>query len=225
MFVYLVYIRNPEFPALLIIDISSLQLPEGAECKILSMSVCEPLITDPYTTLLTIWTAGQLSWLTLLVLVQYYQIVRGITTHELTNVRKYGYLGGSTVTIEDRMQEGVSSRLPPIARASSPPPSRFNKCLRILGVEQFLTTFRDRRRQVVAQRQGMNPFDQGFWTNCGDFWAVPTHVNEESSRSWLDNGLHLRGVGFQLGKGGEGRLGGQEVDYFKMWEVPEEAES
>jgi hypothetical protein len=28
-------------------------------------------------------------------------------------------------------------------------------------------------------------------------------------------------MGFRLGKGGEGRLGGQEVNYFDMWELPE----
>jgi hypothetical protein len=68
----------------------------------------------------------------------------------------------------------------------------------------------------------MNPFDQGsFWTNCTDFWAVPIHLNEQSSRGWLDNGLKVNGMGFQLGKGGEGRLGGEEVNYFEMRDVPE----
>jgi palmitoyltransferase ZDHHC13/17 len=186
------------------------------------MEICEPLVTDPYTTILTFWTAAQLMWLTLLVVVQFYQIARGITTHELTNLQKYGFLGGGNVTAEDRMQEGVSSRLPPISKSKEPRPSKFNKCLRILGVEQFFTTFKDKRQRAVAQRRGMNPFDQGgCWTNCTDFWAVPTEMNEESSRGWLDNGLQIRGLGFQLGKGGEGRLGGQEVNYFEMWEVPE----
>jgi palmitoyltransferase ZDHHC13/17 len=186
------------------------------------MDVCEPLVKDPYTTLLTIWTAAQLSWLSILVFMQYHQLARGITTHELSNLQKYGFLGGGSVTIEDRMQEGVSSRLPPIARPDSKPSSRWQKCLRILGVEHFALGFRDRRQRAVAQRRGMNPFDQGrVWTNCRDFWAVPAHVNDESSRGWLDNGLKINGMGFQLGKGGEGRLGGEEVDYFEMWDVPE----
>src|SRR5579859_6348013 len=136
-------------------------LPSDAECKILPMEICQPLVIDPYTTLLTIWAAVQLTWLTLLVVVQYYQITRGITTHELSNLQKYGFLGGGNTTIEDRMQEGVASRLPPFPSASPPPQGKFAKCLRILGVEQFFTTFKDKRKRAVAQRRGMNPFDQG----------------------------------------------------------------
>ena len=89
------------------------------------MDICEPLVTDPYSTLLTIWTAAQLTWLSLLVVVQYYQITRGITTNELNNLQKYGFLGGGNVTVEDRMQEGVSSRLPPFAKPHIEPSSRF----------------------------------------------------------------------------------------------------
>jgi palmitoyltransferase ZDHHC13/17 len=186
------------------------------------MEICEPLVTDPYTTILTFWGGAQLLWLTMLVVVQYYQIARGITTHELSNLQKYGFLGGGNVTVEDRMQEGVSSRLPPIAVNDKPPQGRFQKCLRILGVEQFFTTFKDKRQRADAQRRGMNPFDQSSClTNCGDFWAVPEHLSDESSRGWLESGLRIRGMGFRLGKGGEARLGGQEVNYFDMWEVPE----
>jgi palmitoyltransferase ZDHHC13/17 len=199
-----------------------LTLPEDAECQILSMDLCEPLITDPYSTLLTIWTGAQLLWIGLLVMAQYYQIARGITTHELTNLRKYGFMGGGNVTIEDRMQEGISSRLPPMSQAEGPPPGRFKKCLRILGVEQFLVTFRDKRQQAAEKRQGMNPFDQGScWTNCTDFWSNPVVLNEEGQRDWLENGIGVRGMGFRLGKGGDAILGGQEVDYFSMFEVPE----
>lgn len=187
------------------------------------MEICEPLVTDAYSTILAIWSAFQLSWLSLLVAGQFYQITRGITTHELSNLQKYGFMGGGNITVEDRMQEGVSSRLPPTSTSpDSEPISRFQKVLRILGVEQFFTTFRDRRQRAVAQRRGMNPFDQtSCWTNCADFWAVPEHMNEESSRGWLESGCRMRGMGFRLGKGGEARLGGQEVDYYDMWEVPE----
>lgn len=76
----------------------------------------------------------------------------------------------------------------------------------------------------MAQRRGMNPFDQGgCLTNCGDFWSVPTDVvgEEGGNKGWLENGLRVRGMGFQLAKGGEGRLGGEEVNYFELWEVPE----
>ena len=221
MFIYLAYTRIRKLQSSLTIDISSITLPVGAECKILPMDLCEPLITDPYTTILTFWTAAQLLWLTLLVVVQYYQIARGITTQELSNLQRYGFLGGGNVTAEDRMQEGVSSRLPPLSKPDSMHSSRFQRCLRILGVEQFFTTFKDKRKRAVTQRRGMNPFDQGgCWTNCADFWAVPTHLNEESTRGWLESGLHVKGLGFQLGKGGEGKLGGDEVNYFEMWEVP-----
>src|SRR5271170_901145 len=184
------------------------------------MDICEPLVTDAYTTLLTLWSAAQLCWLTLLVVVQYYQISRGITTHELSNLQKYGFLGGGNVTAEDRMQDGISSRLAPLQH--NHPTGKFHKCLRILGVEQFFMTFKDKRQRAVAQRRGMNPFDQGgCLTNCGDFWSVPPQVAEEANRPLLEHGLKIKGMGFQLTKGGEGRLGGEEVNYFELWEVPE----
>jgi len=186
------------------------------------MDICEPLVTDAYTTLLTLWAAAQLCWLTLLVVVQYYQISRGITTHELSNLQKYGFLGGGNVTAEDRMQDGISSRLPPAPSQHNHPTGKLHRCLRILGVEQFFTTFKDKRQRAVAQRRGMNPFDQGgCLTNCGDFWSVPPEAAEEANRPLLEHGLKVKGMGFQLTKGGEGRLGGQEVNYFELWEVPE----
>jgi hypothetical protein len=204
-------------------DVASNSLPTDAECGILPTEICQPLLTDPYTTILSIWSLAQLLWVTLLVIVQHYQISRGITTHELSNLQKYGFLGGGNITVEDRMQEGVSSRLPPLSAPDIVPPTRFRKCLRILGVEQFFATFRDKRKRAVAQRRGMNPFDQGGWTtNCGDFWSVPEYDEEDIPRKvWLDSGLRVRGKGFKLGKGGVGRLGGEQVNYFELWEVPE----
>src|SRR2546421_7840948 len=130
------------------IDIAAMPLPSNAQCKILPMEICQPLVIDAYTTILAIWAALQLTWLTLLVVVQYYQITRGITTHELSNLQKYGYVGGGNITIEDRMQEGVSSRLPPTSNPDAAPHTRFHRCLRILGVEQFFTTFKDKRKRA-----------------------------------------------------------------------------
>jgi len=46
-------------------------------------------------------------------------------------------------------------------------------------------------------------------------------LNEERDRVWLDNGAGVRGMGFRLGKGGDAVLGGEDVDYFSMFEVPE----
>jgi len=53
-----------------------------------------------------------------------------------------------------------------------------------------------------SSRQNRNPWSRGLISNCTDFWCS--------------------GIGelFGGGKPGEGMLGGQRVDYFKMYETP-----
>jgi hypothetical protein len=72
----------------------------------------------------------------------------------------------------------------------------------MLGVDTFMATalFGSRAKEVRQQNK-RNPFSRGILQNCRDFWLDPAPV-------------------FGRRTNGEGVLGGERVDYTRMYEVP-----
>ena len=52
------------------------------QCAVISPDLCKILNKDPFTIVLSIWAAFQLSWVTMLLCVQLLQIARNLTTYE-----------------------------------------------------------------------------------------------------------------------------------------------
>jgi palmitoyltransferase ZDHHC13/17 len=77
----------------------------------------------------------------------------------------------------------------------------FKQWKRLLGLDTFLATaqagFGDRRR---SSRQ-KNPFSRGIITNCRDFWGDPAPI-------------------FGKREPGLAMLGGEVVNYYRMYETP-----
>jgi len=81
---------------------------------------------------------------------------------------------------------------------------------KLLGVDAFVHTAQDGieaggvgvggrgTRTRMGGRERRNPWSRGVWVNCTDFWSKH---NGSGKRGWAV-------------------LGGQEVDYFTMYEVP-----
>ncbi|CAI9636118.1 unnamed protein product [Alternaria burnsii] len=189
------------------------------KCAVISPDLCKVLNKDPFTIVLSIWAAFQLTWVTMLLCVQLLQIARNLTTYESMR----GHLHGGTpadalnsfVTTGDTSQDvsGGAGNAPTngfgsgqdtgdIPRRPQPKASIWDQWKRLLGIDTFLTIalHGSQGEQIMRQRRG-NPFSRGIVTNCKDFWcdASPMFGSKES---------------------GYARLGGERVDYTRLYEVP-----
>jgi hypothetical protein len=155
----------------------------------------------------------------MLLCVQLLQIARNLTTYESMR----GHLHGATpadalnsfVTTGDTSQDvsGGTGNAPTngfgsgqdtgdVPRRPQPKASIWDQWKRLLGIDTFLTIalHGSQGEQIRRQRRG-NPFSRGIVTNCKDFWcdASPMFGSKES---------------------GYARLGGERVDYTRLYEVP-----
>jgi hypothetical protein len=189
------------------------------KCAVISPELCKVLNKDPFTIVLSIWAAFQLTWVTMLLCVQLLQIARNLTTYESMR----GHLHGGTpadainsfVTTGDTSQDvsGGAGNAPTngfgsgqdtgdAPRRPQPQDSIWDQWKRLLGIDTFLTIalHGSQGEQIMRQRRS-NPFSRGIVTNCKDFWCdtSPMFGSKES---------------------GFARLGGERVDYTRLYEVP-----
>lgn len=200
--------------------------PKEDDCNVLSDDLCEVLNKDPFTIVLSIWAAFQLTWVTMLLCVQLLQIARNLTTYESMR----GHLNSHTaadavtsfVTTGDTSQDvaGSAAGAGPAGSAPTngfgsgqdtgdapkrpqPKHSVWDQWKRLLGLDTFVAialhgSNADQRR---AQRQARgNPFSRGVITNCKDFWCDGAPV-------------------FGKREGGFAKLGGERVDYSRLYDA------
>ncbi|KAH8709994.1 AFG1-like ATPase-domain-containing protein [Phaeosphaeriaceae sp. PMI808] len=156
--------------------------PKKVECAVLSDDLCKIYNKDPYTIVLSIWAAFQLTWVTMLLCVQLLQVARNLTT--LESMR--GHLHSNTpadalnsfVTTGDTSQDvlggnsatngfGSGQDTSDAPRARQPKPSIIDQWKRLLGLDTFVATASQTGQR---QRRG-NPWSQGMVTNCKDFFC------------------------------------------------------
>jgi palmitoyltransferase ZDHHC13/17 len=192
--------------------------PDGAsdECSIFSPGVCKVINSDPYTVLLGIWTTLQLTWVGMLLFVQFVQVARAMTTYE----NMYGVNDGSAAGMLHNFTS-TGRPLDPNDAANMAPPSAPDDPLgtasshghkhnrgwvqqwsRILGVDTFIETATGRGAATgKKQRKKKNPFSRGYVQNCKDFWCDSAPV-------------------FGRRDLGEAMLGGQKINWTEVYESP-----
>jgi len=217
----LLYVCNSAispFLSLICIDLNNdeLKSPKDVTCNILSDDICKILHKDPFTIVLSIWAAFQLTWVTMLLFVQLIQVARNLTTYESMR----GHLHSNTtadalnsfVTTGDTSQD-VAGNAPTTGFGSGQdigdvPGTRqhhrhsvWDQWKRLLGLDTFMATAIHGSQAGQQRRIGGNPWSRGIITNCKDFWCdgAPIFKNKES---------------------GYARLGGDRVDYTRLYEIP-----
>ena len=194
--------------------LSAIPRSSEASCIIFSGDICKVLNADPFTITVTLWATIQLVWLIMLVLVQMVQIARGLTTYEaMTGHTRHPHGAGDAITsfvtsgTTSMDQAGLTGGdRGPDPAVQPERPHQKHGCLeqwkRMLGIDTFLATTmfgsNTSRQQAIARS---NPFSRGLLQNCRDFWFDPAPV-------------------FGSRSNGEALLGGQKVDYTRMYEVP-----
>jgi palmitoyltransferase ZDHHC13/17 len=201
------------FTNLVVVYLFSLPAPPKSEsdsCHILTPAICSYTLRDPWTVALTIWALLQLVWIFMLVVVQSVQIAKNMTTFE--NMKRHSHndanphlplhrprhpitQGHSHATDGLNDTAASSTRLHPAPRREG----CWTKWKRTIGLDVFLATASDASHGKMKDRG--NPFSRGLIGNCKDFWCDPAPV-------------------FGKRVNGESYLGGEVVDYSRLYDVP-----
>ncbi len=207
---FFLYILSLEVGIILFIRLAlayldSLPAPSDTTCHILSPALCSFALRDTWTVALSIWTFLQLTWVTMLLIVQSVQIAKNQTTFE--NMKRH--TESHDRPLHHPITRGTShaaTSLNETAAASTrlqPAPRRPDSCLtrwkKLLGLDTFLATASDASTGKIQNRG--NPFSRGVIGNCRDFWCDPAPF-------------------FRRRKTAQGYLGGEVVDYAAMYDVP-----
>lgn len=167
----------------------------------------------------------------MLVVVQLWQISRASTTQEVYEQRRNIHPHSSSVqNVEESLVSAIVSGTsdPGMAALDAQgqgpdPPSHechhhatshnhaqlgsMRKIARLFGIDQFFSTARE--GLLVTQHGGRmkqkSPYHGGLVSNCEDFWSTPP----------LD----------EIHSDGAGRLKGKSVDYYRLFELPEDVDA
>ncbi|KAI6785261.1 Palmitoyltransferase-like protein [Emericellopsis cladophorae] len=176
-------------------------------CNVLSDNLCKIVNADAYSMVLSLWATLQLTWVTMLLFTQSFQVARAMTTYE----NMYGVhdsVGGLAFT-------STGHPLDPNHPSVSAPGGagvgghnhkakggKIKQWGRLLGIDPFLETIAGRGAVGGGKRkQKKNPYSRGLIANCKDFWCDPAPV-------------------FGRRENGVAALGGERVDYTMMYESP-----
>lgn len=201
------------------LDYDSMTEKGAAECNILPESICRYVNSDPYTLILVVWAALQLTWVTMLLFVQLVQISRAMTTYENMRGSHHGHGHGASEAITTALAAGTLSmggaQLGSEGRGPDPAvpaASRghghhhrhdnggcFAQWKKILGVDTFVETALNTDKD--RSRANRNPFSRGCLKNCKDFWCDPAPI-------------------FGSRENGSAMLDGEVVNYTTMYEAP-----
>jgi palmitoyltransferase ZDHHC13/17 len=169
---------------------------------ILPTDLCALTAYDTFLFSVAAWATLQLSWTIVLLASQFWQITRQMTTLEVSNLGRYGFMGGrggqsmsgqmghrhaAAQQAQGGMDElGASGG--DHAHAHGAHGHSHNPCggpcgaflLSILGFDRFT---RGKASQGLARAStAHNPFDTGILGNCRDFWSKGSELGVDYER-------------------------------------------
>lgn len=205
-------------------------------CIMLSESMCRLVWADPFTLYLSLWTALQVTWVSMLLIVQTIQVLRGQTTYENMHSVNHGYDDSEVSNMVASMIAGGGTSLESVGLTHAGP-----------GADPLVTTPGGRggagghHGHSHAHGHGHGRAPGGMWNRVLRLLGVDTFlatakegVGEHKHRSRRRQNPWNRGIltncndfwcsgVSELFKGnpsGEAVLGGQRVDYYTMYEPP-----
>ncbi|KAK3331795.1 Palmitoyltransferase AKR1 [Cercophora scortea] len=196
--------------------LTSLSPSASEECNILAPSLCRIVNADAYSLILAIWATLQLTWVAMLLFVQFVQVTRAMTTYE----NMFGIDRHSATSLTSAFTSTGApldpSQLPPSGSSAQPDAAGhghghghkhggegfLKQWSKLLGVDAFIETAAGRGAATAKNRRRKgNPYSRGYVNNCKDFWCDPAPV-------------------FGKRETGAAVLGGQPVNYMDMYESP-----
>lgn len=184
----------------------------------LASNLCRVVNADSYSLLLAIWVSLQLTWVSMLLFVQFLQVSRAMTTYENmygVNTRPAASLASAFTSTGAPLDPSTAPPAGSEVGPHAPPHGHDHRHRhggiikhwgRLLGVDTFIETARGRGAAAgtTGKRGGRgsqrNPFSKGCLANCKDFWCDPAPV-------------------FGRRETGAAVLGGQPVNYTELYET------
>jgi len=176
LFDYLVYIYFASLPANGEVSLNCL-FPE---------QVCVAVAQDGFLFSVAIWATIQLSWTIVLFLGQMYQVARQMTSFEVSNLGRYGFMGGrggSSLGGQDGHQHQHAEG----SDHSHHKNAKRGICgggggflMKLTGLDRF--TKGKAADGLARAGKAPNPFDLGIIANCRDFWSAGRELGVEYER-------------------------------------------
>jgi palmitoyltransferase len=184
---------------------SSIESPLApAPACFLPASVCKLTAADMFLFSVAAWTTLQLIWTIVLVASQYIQIARQMTTLEVSNLGRYGFMGSRGGSLATQMGHRIhhSDSDDALSGASTPtvhahahghghghshihPPRHATGCntgflMQLVGFDRF--TSGKAANGLARSGHATNPFNVGVVGNCRDFWTRGRELGVEYDR-------------------------------------------
>ncbi|THH04053.1 hypothetical protein EW145_g5805 [Phellinidium pouzarii] len=164
-------------------SIEILEVPSSS-C-LLPDQLCAVTAYDPFLFSVACWSTLQLLWTTVLLISQLYQITRQMTTFEVSNLGRYGFMGGRGGT-SLASQMGHRHQHAPLGGGDEAQTHK-HKHVGCGGMLMQLTGFdaftKGRAADGLARAsKATNPFDLGIVGNCRDFWTKGRELGVEYER-------------------------------------------
>ena len=200
-----------------LLDINALPEPAEAHCNVVNDVLCSFVLRDTFTIVLDIWIAIQLTWLSMLCVVQLMQISRNLTTYENMKGHSAETAYPNSQALTSALAAGTTSlEAAGLSSAGQGPNPNVQQghvhggagkrgCLQqlkaILGIDAFFAATQGGMKDDRRFRRRRNPFSRGVAGNCRDFWCDPAPY-------------------FGKREPGAAMLGGEIVNYNTMYEIP-----
>ncbi|KAI2616693.1 ankyrin [Hypomontagnella submonticulosa] len=203
------------FDWLLYYYFSELPKSGSTDCILLAESICKIVSIDSYTVVLGLWTTLQLTWVGMLIFVQFVQLARAMTTYEnMYGVRDSSgsSMGSAFTSTGAPLDPNHPDAITPPSAAADPLGTSgahahkhkgfLQQWGRLLGVDPFIETITGRGAATGKKmRKKRNPYNKGVMQNCRDFWCDPSPI-------------------FGRRETGDAMLGGERINYTDIYESP-----
>ncbi|KAH9932845.1 palmitoyltransferase AKR1 [Amylocystis lapponica] len=158
---------------------------------VLPSNLCAITAYDTFLVSVATWATLQLSWTIVLLASQLWQVARQMTTFEVSNLGRYGFMGGrGGASLQTQMghqhhRQGAAG--PEGAEGGAAPGHKHSHgmcagcgsgfLMHLLGFDRFT---RGKAADGLARAaRAPNPFDLGFVGNCKDFWTKGRELGVE----------------------------------------------
>ncbi|KAF7970447.1 hypothetical protein HWV62_23935 [Athelia sp. TMB] len=159
----------------------------------LPASLCAITAYDPFLVSVAAWSTLQLSWTIVLLASQLWQVARQMTTLEVSNLGRYGFMGGrGGASLNGQMghkhRHSGSADVDDGTGSETPTPGHSHKhgvcagcgsgfLMNLLGLDRF--TKGKATTGLARAGKATNPFDLGIVGNCKDFWTAGRELGVE----------------------------------------------
>lgn len=211
----------------------------GPKCTILkNEDLCLGLTYDRFAFLMFVWVLFHSIWVGFLVVVQFFQVFQGVTNYEFSKLMKesrmndadpvlynefFGTAPEELLTINGEMNDSTTQRSNELSLNQATASARFHLsksrtcfgiCCALIGIDQWLMVIKETfgmSHSATGTKKSLTvsfPTNYGWKANWKDFWLTSDVTAPLWRRALLPPTTS------------KALLGGQEVDYYKLYSLP-----